>query len=217
MKIRLFICFLLFSCRNNEVMKREFYRSGELKSEFKTVGKMKNGEAKYYYKNGLLKDKVNYKNDILDGDCFSYDKGGHLISRGYFRGGKPVGPIFYYYQNNLILYNERDLKQDVYYVKKFDSSNKQLIKEEGVCLSPNLEVRKISESGYDVTIFYSEPEGYTNEILVMTNDRKQSIEKNRYHFLDLRINKGGKLRIYSELNDNLGRIVCRDSLIKIFN
>lgn len=137
------IVFWLFSCNaDNEIkkesnqIKKEYYTNGKLKSEIEYKGSLKHGKVKIYYDNGSLEKEYSYDKDTLNGPFKSYEVDGKLQSKGFYWRGEAIGPIFHYNKGILQLYNEKDFSGTYYYVKKYLLDGK-LIKEEGVCLSPN--------------------------------------------------------------------------------
>lgn len=107
-----------------------FYASSGLvlaKGTFDAQGKMQ-GEWVYYHPNGTVREKSNYRNDVLEGlSEFWYDNGerrtvmhytagklngefeeysfhGGLETRGNYLNGKPNGPITIYHDNDAVQY-----------------------------------------------------------------------------------------------------------------
>ncbi|MFT3702998.1 MAG: hypothetical protein QM802_11545 [Agriterribacter sp.] len=168
----IFISFL-FSCtggsstieKNN--VQVSYYPSGKVKSKIAIdeFGR-RNGLGEEFFENGKIKKRYENKNDTLNGRFTEFFESGKQKSNGAFYKGVAIGPIYYYSENGgLRLYNEYDVAQDVYYVKKYDSSG-LLIKEEGVSISPNVLLNdKISDSvrvgeAVDVAFSYAQPNGY---------------------------------------------------------
>ena len=177
---------------------------------------VKNGEAKFYYPNGTLKKIHHFINDKLNGDFFSYDEKGEITVKGYFKEGKAIGSIYYFDNKFLFLYNERDFNGDVYYVKKYDNTTHNLIKEEGVCISPNIVIRKSnSENIQELWFFYTQPDSYVNELFVYMNSNPIKYDILKGHIIRIRINliehKNNEIKIFSTLKNGL-YVICKDSI-----
>ncbi|GAA4321048.1 hypothetical protein [Flaviaesturariibacter amylovorans] len=206
------------SCNEKSRTKKEYYPNGKIRRETKyKKGETSTKEVISFYPNGQVEEKRTYINDRLNGVFVSFDANGDSLSRGYFRDDKPIGPIYYYTDGRLMLYNERDFSGDVYYVRKFDTESLKLIKEDGVCISPNI---AIVEKGKDkeFEFCFAQPEGYRNEIHAeIDGDSVQIIRMEgnvgRILVSDW-IGKSKTLKIVSTLSNGL-QIVCQDSLVRI--
>ena len=64
------------------------------------------GEWLWYWENGQLKEKVNYKDGKLEGEWLMYRKNGQLYSKNYYKDGKPEGEWLEYNQNGRLLSKE---------------------------------------------------------------------------------------------------------------
>lgn len=217
-----FFCFIISflpSCNDDLIIRKEFYSDGTIKKEISYRLSSKNREEKMYYHNGKLREKYSCVNDQINGDYFSYDNVGNVASKAYFKDGLPVGPVYYYFKSNLVLYNEKDFKGEVYYVKKYDSISHRLLKENGLCLSPNIINRKtLSATGKQEYIFmYAQPENYSNIIKVFLNNTPIKYDILKGHMakieIDGAIEYGKELKIYSLLRRDSVNVICRDSLI----
>jgi hypothetical protein len=216
-----FVSLLFFnSCTEKKNVKKTYYLDGSIASEvnFKDSDTLiKDGEAKFYYPGGKLKKQHFFINDTLNGDFVSYEESGIVQSKGYFKYGVAIGPTYYYHNNNLVLYNERDFENQVYYVKKFDTITHNLIKEEGVCISPNIR-RNITSNinEQEVQFFYAKPDGYLNEISVFIKSRPVNFDTLKGHIIKIKINKksdaGQELKIYSTLKSDKLTLICKDSI-----
>jgi len=51
---------------------------------------LKDGITKYYFPNGNVSDFQTYKNNLLDGKCFTYDESGKIISSTEYKEGELV-------------------------------------------------------------------------------------------------------------------------------
>jgi len=211
---------LIYSCNNGKIVK-EYYRDGSLKSETLIVNGLKNGTAKQYYNNGQLFYICHYKNDTMFGPYQEYAPSGKLKSSAFFWRDRPVGPIYYNFNDgSLELYNERDYDSAVYYIKKYDTLGK-LIKEEGVCISPSI-VENIKNdsikvnSNYNARFFYAEPNGYSNFIKAYYNNAPMNISFTDAHMgiIEAHINKPGwfTIRISSILKDSSNNLLDSNSI-----
>jgi hypothetical protein len=235
MKFRNIVYFsfiFLASCNNGKnsdqqigIPKIVYYSSGKLKSK-KMVNMLgqKIGIAEEYYERGQLKIKYAYNNDTLNGEFESYFESGGVESKGFFWNGKPIGPAVYYKKNGKVrLYNEFDFNGDVYYVKKYDDSQK-VIKEEGVPVSPNILIngtRKdslVNGSSAIITLFYSEPEGYKNTLLCYLDNDKMQVKYMNPHMALIQkqfLKKGTyELKAVSILKNEDAMQILNDSVIK---
>jgi hypothetical protein len=179
--------FVLFGCRYNRgkngFVKKEYYSNGNLFSEVEYLNdSIKNGVAKFFYKNGQLKEQGTFTDNIKDGEYVAFFENGTIKERGNFRMGKPLGNFFYYYPNgNLRLYNAQDYKEDVFYALKLDTIC-QKIKEDGRIISPT-----VSSPSYkkhyvvDDTLILeycvAQPPGYKTNILIGHYLKKGKVKK----------------------------------------
>ena len=71
-------------------------------------GRFKNGELegfwKYYYKDGQLRNKVNYKNGKKDGLWETYYENGQLKTKGNYKEGIREVPMEYYDEDGKLLF-----------------------------------------------------------------------------------------------------------------
>lgn len=208
----------IFSCSDKPVVKMiEYFDNGQVRSEIEYLDSVKNGCARFYYESGVLKEKYMYVNDTVEGDYIIYDETGLTSSKAYFWKGNPVGPIFYYENGNLRLYNERDYNGEVYYVQKFSATGEK-VKEEGVCISPNVKVDTMPQS-IELFFFYSEPVGYSNQLQVFLNDDLIKIDTLNGHIGVVRLPRAdsSKIKILSSLTSPSGRVICSDSIVRHIN
>lgn len=79
-----FIILLAFGC-NEPIVKKEYYVSGELKSEI-TLDKERNrdGFTFTYYKNGKIKDKALYKSGHIIDTVYGYNEDGTLNNKEFY-------------------------------------------------------------------------------------------------------------------------------------
>jgi len=63
----------------------KYYSAGKLRSEGKYVNGKVEGLWKHYYKNGKIERKVNWENDLREGDFVEYDSLGTVIKEGVYQ------------------------------------------------------------------------------------------------------------------------------------
>jgi len=84
-------------------LEEEFYWNGNLKSrtryQAKTDGGKKDGFEEYYYENGQLQIKIDYKDGIKDGLEEGYYGDGQLQMKSHYKDGKNHGLSEAYHQN----------------------------------------------------------------------------------------------------------------------
>jgi antitoxin component YwqK of YwqJK toxin-antitoxin module len=51
---------------------------------------LKDGISKYYFPNGNISDFFIYKNNLLDGKCYSYDVSGKVIREVEYKDGELI-------------------------------------------------------------------------------------------------------------------------------
>jgi antitoxin component YwqK of YwqJK toxin-antitoxin module len=84
----LFYLYLNNNINKMAEVKRTYYTSGELESEwFEINGKMY-GEYKQYYENGIIHIICNYYNNILNGEDKQYYDNGQLCKKIIYVNGK---------------------------------------------------------------------------------------------------------------------------------
>jgi hypothetical protein len=165
----------------NEYVKKQYYNNGKLKSETTYRDSIRNGPLKEYFFNGSLSHERYFKDDALNCDAVDYNENGIISTKAFFWRDKNVGPIYYYANGHLILYNERDYLGNICYVKKYDTVGK-LIKEEGIAISPNIYSNiqgDTIERNHIVSFycFYTEPEGYHNILQGFINDSIINVQR----------------------------------------
>lgn len=219
--IYLFIIFQ--SCKDNIYVESTYYDNGKIKTEITYKDSMKFGKAKFYHSNGLIKDEFNYVNNKIEGNYFSYDEEGFVTFKGQFVNGYAVGPLYYYKKGKTLLYNERNFAGDIYFVRKYDSINHELIKEEGVCVNIDTNVYRLlnlDKQKY-FGFFYSRPNKCINELNCSINGIPVSFDTLKGHIVIVKVNKINNefktLKIISKLiavDEN--RVVCYDSTVTFF-
>ncbi len=92
---------------------KDYYPSGNLKSEGQFSNKQKTGEWISYYEDGTQESIRNYKNNVLDG-YQKIDYSQVLCMEGYYKDGIKIGTWKSYFKSN------KNLK----YLKHFDDNGK---------------------------------------------------------------------------------------------
>ncbi len=90
-----------------------YYLSGELQMKGACKSKKyikRHGAFTYYYKNGNLKSKGNYKNNKKDGNWISWEQTGKIHEKGEYKKGEFDGIIYWYYED--LLCSEEKYKDD---------------------------------------------------------------------------------------------------------
>ena len=106
---------LFYHEKSDEVMSREFYKSGKLdgpKTTYYTNGTVTEvvnyvagemqGESKYYAPDGVLLKDLKYLDNELHGEATYYDAFGNVTIKGFYKNGAKHGLWRYYKGGNLI-------------------------------------------------------------------------------------------------------------------
>jgi len=119
-----YIAILFIGCESTEVRK-EFYKSGELRDEYHLKNGELNGAYKTYYKNGVLKAQLNFKNDKPNGLKKFYSKGGFLKSEEQYIDGELNGVVKEYNKNGNVIAKSEFVngKQDGKTIEYFENGN----------------------------------------------------------------------------------------------
>jgi antitoxin component YwqK of YwqJK toxin-antitoxin module len=218
MKTYISILFIFLSCHSDKNIVREYYDSGNIKSEYALSNGKKNGVQRDFYENGVQRKIAHYLDDILTGEYIQFDSLGRIAAKGIFNMGKAVGPTYYFQFGKKALYNERDYSGNVYYVQKWDSLGIK-IKEEGCCLSKDwIEDYTVENSKkYRFAFFYAEPDSCNNNITGYINGKQIQVEKTVYHQAVIQIPNlvsSYQVTVYSKLTSKDGQLLCQDSLVK---
>lgn len=111
-----------------------YYKNGNLKDEINYVNGFKYGIHKHYTPNGLLESEIEFKNDTQDGYAYWYYINGKVESKSFWINGKTFGDAYYYYDTGILeSYRSFDYQGHIRYLTKYDSSGLK-IKEEGTVL-----------------------------------------------------------------------------------
>ncbi len=96
MKILLIILtaslFNITSAQNKNGLIKEYYPNDTLKSSINFKDNVREGEAKFYYSNGQLKQELTYVNGKVDGLVKDYNENGKLKELYNIEDGKREGP-----------------------------------------------------------------------------------------------------------------------------
>ncbi|MFN5170236.1 MAG: toxin-antitoxin system YwqK family antitoxin [Cyclobacteriaceae bacterium] len=145
-----FLAILFFACKQSDDVKTivQTGEDGVVVSEISYVNDtLMHGLAKHYYKNGMLKEEINYDSSLVDGDHVRYYEDGKVKSRVKFRRGLREGlsewyfpngkvgkvinwmnnkrfgsSIFYYESGSIEAYNCFDFQEHNRYLIKFDTN-----------------------------------------------------------------------------------------------
>jgi hypothetical protein len=80
-----------------------FYSTGEIKAEYSiTKDSIRNGPFVNYFKNGKIKVKGSYSNNLLNGTFEVFDENGHLNQEGNYLDGQNHGKEINYYKGGRI-------------------------------------------------------------------------------------------------------------------
>ena len=70
-----------------------YYENGELSSKSNYKDGKEDGEWLWYHRNGQLQTKGNYKNDKQEGEYLSYYKNGQLWAKDIYKNGQLIETI----------------------------------------------------------------------------------------------------------------------------
>jgi len=76
-----------------------FYYDGTMKERTNYKDGKRDGLSETWYKNGAPQDKYTYKNDKLNGEVWAYNSSGILTSHGTYVNEKPAGPYAINFSN----------------------------------------------------------------------------------------------------------------------
>jgi len=111
-----------------------YYKNGKVKDEINYTNGLKNGIHKTYTREGLLESSIEFKNGIQDGNTYWYHENGKLNSKSLWVNGKAFGDAYYYYDIGVLeSYRSFDFEEHNRYLIKYDSSGLK-IREEGTVL-----------------------------------------------------------------------------------
>jgi len=153
-KIFFFIIFvfsLVISLHPQKVTTKTYYPNNKLKSIISLLDSLRNGNAKFYYDNGKLKEERPYKNGKIEGVVKHYYKSGNLKDVYSILNGKREGNYTLYDDKGKVLKDVNFVGGKIYvkkipfylddekntYVKK--SLKKIRINRAGIPLPPKIE------------------------------------------------------------------------------
>lgn len=110
-------------------VKKEYYATGEIKSETPMLNGKIEGKQIEYYKNGKINSYSIYKNGIENGAYEYYFENGQIRQKSNYVNGKFNGPVQEYYENGT-LKNESVNIDGLYhgYVTEYDTKGKLVSK-----------------------------------------------------------------------------------------
>lgn len=97
-----FVACLLVCCKDKVEVKKEFYLSGQIKSEAEYLDKKLHGIGKNYYENGRLEWTAEYINGKKTGVYKEYYSTGQLKAEASFYNDKQNGMLIDYFENGKI-------------------------------------------------------------------------------------------------------------------
>lgn len=170
-KFFILIIFLIFilSCTSN--IKREYYNSGELKSEYPiTSNGLPDGDMKIFYKSGIVKEIIPYSKGVIIDTIKYFDEQGKNIG-----GSFPTrDSIYSYYLDNKILKKES-------LFRRLTKNNESTRKKSGwLKLYDNGNLKEVF---YYVDIFDT-PEQLNSYLLY---DKQKKIDKKKSYYFELTI------------------------------
>lgn len=111
-----------------------YYKNGIIKEEINFSKGLKEGTNTSYYQDGSIESKTQFKKGVRDGIYESYFPNGKIKEKGNWLNNKAFGNAFFYYENGLTeTFNCYDFEEHNRYLIKYDSNGKK-IKEEGTVL-----------------------------------------------------------------------------------
>lgn len=107
MKFFLFIILIVVGyvviTKAQEIVHKDYYPDGIIKSEITFSDTLRDGIAKFYYENGNLKEERNYINGRVDGTVKQYYNNGKLHQIFSLINGKKEGPVSLFDSNGVYL------------------------------------------------------------------------------------------------------------------
>jgi antitoxin component YwqK of YwqJK toxin-antitoxin module len=93
-------------------MKKEYYKNGNLKSEWYEQNGQKDGVKKDYYADGTLSKQVTYSKGKPEGLARDFNPKGQVSYEAYFKGGKKDGIVRTFYESGQI-FSEEEYKAGI--------------------------------------------------------------------------------------------------------
>ena len=75
---------------------KNYYKNGNVLEITQYTNGLKNGVSKKFSDQEVLIEKVNYKNNILDGKAMYFELNGDLKEEGVYKDGKRIGKLEFY-------------------------------------------------------------------------------------------------------------------------
>ena len=120
---------LINSCDSTTTIK-EYYPTGELKTEMEVKNKVRHGLYKEFYENGRPKLVKHYVDGVLDGKEESYDSDGAIAQIFNYSRGKKIGKAEIFYASGKIMeyqyYNNQGHLVDFERFNEDGTRNKQM-------------------------------------------------------------------------------------------
>jgi hypothetical protein len=111
-----------------------YYKNGNVKEEINYDSGLKNGWHIRYFENGRVKSKVPFKKGLREGTSQWYFPNGKVSEEANWLNNKPFGNSIFYYENGSVeTFNCFDFQEHNRYLIKYDI-NKKKIREEGTVL-----------------------------------------------------------------------------------
>jgi|GEM_PF-2855129 len=194
--------FLIFSCNNaNTKVKtiKEYFPTGEIKTEYKTLnnkiidtiyqyykdGKIDTkiphdssgamtGLSESYYDNGILESSINYVKGIAEGDRMNYDSLGNLLSKTYFFNDKKVGDKYIFENNKVVGYMFFDFDEELATEIDYDNNGKITNNDRQTIFFDSIKVVKLPNKSnlYKIFILQSNPPHTSNKLVANYYDRQ---------------------------------------------
>jgi len=92
------------------VYEKEYYEDGNILKEGPLVNNQRNGKWKIYYRDGQIRNIVNYDNGVLNDTIIGYNENGTVKFRGIFKEGQKSGTWLIYDENGNFLKNQVYMK-----------------------------------------------------------------------------------------------------------
>ena len=92
------------------VYEKEYYEDGNILKEGPLTNNQRSGEWKIYYRNGQIRNLVNYDNGVLNDTIIGYNENGTLKFKGIFKDGQKTGTWLIFDDNGKFLENRVYMK-----------------------------------------------------------------------------------------------------------
>jgi antitoxin component YwqK of YwqJK toxin-antitoxin module len=78
---------LVFAASPDTIVKKEYYKNGQVRIEVPYVEEKKNGVVKEYYENGQIRKEIPYDDNVINGIVLEYYPDGALHTETVFTDG----------------------------------------------------------------------------------------------------------------------------------